>query len=324
MGLGYELVGSQPIGAFEVNSQVVWGSANTSQYTIVTGVSSPASPFSGTLTYAGETAMCTGILESATPGTLTVTPASGTVALSDTGYAAAAFATANGSVTETAGNVTITMAGALPADMTPTYSGPVTIAGVVCPVTTPSSAADPAKFDGTYTVTSVTPAVVSPPSPASFTYYDGGTFTGTPTDCHSGTATVAYPESKTETITLTNTSEGECSVSAAMILTHGTPTLCNVSMSPAEPLPSPNPYGYAVVSGAAAEGDTVNKTMTITCTCTSKATPETDTYALYIATGTPTGLAPALYGLSGETLTDTGACPQLAAATTPITVTCAN
>jgi hypothetical protein len=67
------------VGADEVNSSVLWGTTDQNTYTIVTGVATPAE-FGGEYLPSGETASCTGLQESAIPGTLTVkaSPASET------------------------------------------------------------------------------------------------------------------------------------------------------------------------------------------------------------------------------------------------------
>ncbi len=324
---------SSPVGAYEVNSSVVWGSTDSSTYTIVTGISTVAPPFYGTLTYPGETATCTGLSESATPGTLTATPSAATT-LTDSGILTADTASIGGvagNVTESSNVLTITMAGDLPTGLTVNDS--VKIAGVVCPSTPlPSQATDAAKFDGTYTVTAATPSVYSgsPPvlvTPGSFTYTDSQTWVGTPPECHSGTADAIYPQLNTLPIKLTNTSEGACLVVATLVPVSGAQSSCKASVNPAI---------NATQAAGVSEGDTVMTPMTVTCNCTLAAA-ETDTYTLYLDVEPPLAQNPANPPTdalvtytnangTGSVVPDLGQCPQLPTlqSATGMTILCKN
>jgi hypothetical protein len=74
-----DCAGGTAVGADEVNSSVLWGTSDQNTFTIVTGVATPAL-FSGAYLPPGETATCTGLQESAVPGTVAVkaSPASET------------------------------------------------------------------------------------------------------------------------------------------------------------------------------------------------------------------------------------------------------
>lgn len=82
----YPVTGSA-IGAYEVNSSVVWGTSDQNQYTIVTGLAEnqvllgiPA----GTYLPPGEMATCTSLQEAAAPGKVTVLPSTATAMVAAT------------------------------------------------------------------------------------------------------------------------------------------------------------------------------------------------------------------------------------------------
>ena len=78
-GTGSCPAGGGAVGADEVNSSVVWGTADQNTFTIVTGVATPVL-FGGAYLPPGETGSCTGLQESPIPGGVAVkaSPASET------------------------------------------------------------------------------------------------------------------------------------------------------------------------------------------------------------------------------------------------------
>lgn len=262
--ISYPVTGS-PVGANEVNSSVVWGSANQNTYTIVTGLAS-ASLIGGVFIPPGEMATCTGLQESAKPGT--ITPKVTTAALTDAGIKTTVLITA---ISEPSGNTVSATLASAPANLA--IGSKVIISGVTCLGTTVQQAACKllGNYNGTFTVTGVSGDVINYSAIA--TGLNAGV-TGAKT-----LADVTYPQANTTTIVVTNASEGACTVGAGLELVSGTQTDCSISMSP----PQTPPLGLVAAAGAISEGGSLNNSMSITCTCTSLSAPvEKDSYALLI------------------------------------------